>query len=283
MPDESTSTSSDSPPLEVVLRLRHPGDTYAAENNDEARRRFWQPFIDGSRRRNGNDEPLEPATFEMCIRAAFSAALQSHLRSLAVRSVTSAEGQRRRATAAMIVVRTRIIGYSSLELGLTLEPIKKVVELFDGNYEYFVTFLGQYGPLSLQESLDSGRTYFGPSDPIAGQLFCDVAPDPRLKATFAVLQVQIAAQPSEKSATAEKARWLWVLSNTSLVVPTLLAAIYLYTILSRIHEREAQIDKAYQELIRVQLELIRTAYHKEDRPASAAQSKTPPQVPAPTP
>jgi len=232
---------------ETIVRIRHVEEARFAEMRQrDPRDTFWKGF---TRREPG----VEPDELEARVRVRFAPTLKSYITSIAP-AVATPESQRRAAAASAIVVRSRVRGYSSLELGLNFEPINRLVELFDGKFEYFVAFLGAYVPLAFQLSIQSP-----PWDPnwdrIFSELSFDFEPSPAVVAAFP------AAEPRQPSARArgvlDKARWTWILANTSLVVPTLVAAFYIYIILSRFHEREAAVDKAYHELVHDQLEFIR--------------------------
>jgi hypothetical protein len=287
MNDSSSDYSPDPLRSETILRLSHPFEGSRTQriatainepsSTEDARRTFWGPFLE-RRRQEQDTERYDADYLESQVRSNFSRSLKSYFETIASPTIITPEGQRRAAAAAAIVVQTRIRGYSSMELGLSLEPINKVVELFDGRFEYFVAFLGMYVPLAFGASLHTNGWYVDWGTP-ARQLTCDVTAAPTLVAAFQASPAPAGASAPSGPTTAEKARWVWILSNTSLVVPTLVAAFYIYTILSRSHEREATIDKAYQELIRVQSELIRSAFTKIESTVPSVSSSP---VPSPS-
>jgi hypothetical protein len=279
MNEPSIDSSPETLRAETIVRLRHSTESISVSRPGNAREAFWRPFLENSER----DEHLEWSAdaFEGRIRSVFSRALKSYFESIASPTIITPDGQRRAAAAAAIVIQTHIRGYSSVELGLMLEPINKVVELFDGNFEYFVAFLGMYIPIAFQRSLSGGGWDDEGWDTVAGQLVCDVTAAPSLVAAFGAASYPQRAPVPASTTAADKARWVWMLSNTSLVVPTLVAGFYLYVVLSHSHEREATIDKAYQELIRVQSDLIRSPFTRTEK--SAAQTPVDSASPSPVP
>jgi hypothetical protein len=256
---------------ETIVRIKHIRDNgQPPHSQDNPRHAFWRPFlIAGSQRQlEITDDRLEAR-----IRSSFSQSLKSLLEGIANRYDASPDGQRRAAAVSAVVIETRIIKYSSMELGLTFEPISKVVDAFEGRYEYFVAFLGMYMPLAFQRSLH-GNWYPGEWEDVAGQLSYEIKPASSLRSAFDRKGAGDAAATSKHSTITafDKARWAWVLANTSLIVPTVLAALYLYILSSHMHERETELDKAYQELVRVQLGIIHTAYGKSSKPIKATST-----------
>ena len=67
------------------------------------------------------------------------------------------------------------------------------------------------------------------------------------------------------------AQWLWIASNTTLVVPVLIAAYFLYLAWHGLDRRTDALEKAQFELIRAQSELINAL--SVNRPSAAAMSQ----------
>jgi hypothetical protein len=65
----------------------------------------------------------------------------------------SAYNLEKAAIASRIVVKTEIGHYSSLSLLMLLEPIKEVIDLFEGNFDYFQVFLSSYIPIAFAEAV----------------------------------------------------------------------------------------------------------------------------------
>jgi F0F1-type ATP synthase membrane subunit a len=55
----------------------------------------------------------------------------------------------------------------------------------------------------------------------------------------------------------DKAKWMWIISNTSLVVPVIIAAIFIILFSIYLKDRNLEIDKQYQKLYEIQNELIK--------------------------
>jgi len=130
---------------------------------------------------------------------------------------------------------------------LVIEPVEKLVNLFDSNFEYFHTFFDTFLPSAFVASLARNR-----EDNVTN-IFLDhrdfnfnATASDELKAAFTPKQeestgtsVTIAASqdeaslPPPKTVSAditkmEKAQWYWKVANFSLVVPVILALLVLY-------------------------------------------------------
>jgi hypothetical protein len=246
---------------ETVVRIRH-AEGFAVMRERDAKAAFWNAFT----RVLPDDSRINADELDARVRVAFAPTLKSYLTSIAP-ALAVPESQRRAAAASAIVVRSRVRGYSSLELGLSFEPVNRLIELFDGKFEYFATFLGAYVPLAFQRSIQSPYWY-SEGDAIFSQLSFDFEPSPAVVAAFSSIDSE---HPSRLTRGMwDKARWTWILANTSLVVPTLVAAFYIYIILSRFHEREAAVDKGYHDLVHDQLEFIRVVRETQKPTGSSA-------------
>ncbi len=157
------------------------------------------------------------------------------------------------------------ISYSSIGFDLSIEPFEKAIDLFDNNFEYFRIFLDQYIPKSFLSSLSvyDDRLPLGVS----------INSTSEFKNDFEKTKDSENQSTEEQSATKDntttkwdKAKWLWSLTNGSLVVPVILALVILFVTFNKIESifkirqdnyKEIQIEnekilKNYQELIDLQ-------------------------------
>lgn len=122
----------------------------------------------------------------------------------------------------------RNISYSSLGFDLSIEPVEKVIEIFDNNYELFRIFLDQYIPecflssisvnndsLPMDVSIDYPDSYKDSFNKKTGN---------QQRKTAESLE----NNSQQSSGKWEKAKWFWSMANGSLVVPVILALIVLY-------------------------------------------------------
>lgn len=160
-----------------------------------------------------------------------------------------------------IIFNTRITGYSSINLELSIGGLKKVVEVFDNDFDSFRVFLEAFVPQAYARVFDS-------SD--AQRLDSDIQiPDSFAKA-FVTTQSPAAGVPvalpahlgSEQSPSNahERAEWLWKLANGSLLVPVVLSLVVLYLGISMLHDIGKSQNKMMKPIFDHQMKLL-----EEDR------------------
>ncbi len=208
---------------------------------------FWRPFlrVTEDSNRDSSDE-LSPLVLESRIRRQFPTRLKEFLRSQVASAEASRESERA-VLADRLIVRVKEISYGSIDLSIAIEPVEALITLFDGNFEYFEAFLHTYVPLAFRDALhpEFGR-YYGRWADIVYEADLSVRPGAGLVQAFSAprsISQQIATAPTF-SAKQQYAQWLWVASNTSLVVPTILAAFFLYLGWQSVDKRFAAIDEA---------------------------------------
>ncbi|MCT8338568.1 hypothetical protein MG296_00750 [Flavobacteriaceae bacterium TK19130] len=158
------------------------------------------------------------------------------------------------------------IRYASLGFDLIVEPFEKAAQIFDNNYELFRIFLDQYIPESFRSSLSIYNDNF----PIS--ISIDYPADFRNEfESRNIDNVQMAASNGNRNkmnSKLDKAKWAWTLTNTSLVVPVILALVVLYLTFNKfeiieknrqytfkeINVERDKLLKNYQELINLQKE-----------------------------
>jgi hypothetical protein len=155
------------------------------------------------------------------------------------------------AIASKIVVKTEIGYYSSLGLLMWLEPIKEVARLFEGNFDYFQVFLGAYIPIAFAQAVGD--------EAFADGMQYQVEVPASLRNQFSEMHAGgsgaegAAHGPSTQMG---KANWAWIISNTSLVVPVLLAAAILYVAFTKLNEWAGSERKAFERVIEFQAQAI---------------------------
>lgn len=117
-----------------------------------------------------------------------------------------------------------IDGYSSIQLGLSMEPINKIAEIFDNDFDSFRVFLEAFVPVSIDAVLPVS---------VLDEIDCSVHLPDSIKNKFETKQPSLIVQPTTtalplQAAAREKAEWLWRLANGSLLVPVLLALAVAY-------------------------------------------------------
>jgi hypothetical protein len=159
------------------------------------------------------------------------------------------------------------ISYSSLGFDLFVEPLDKVVKLFDNNFEYFKVFLNQYIPNSFIHSIQL-HNYDIPLDVsiIYPSELSDAFMSKKTSNNETIGSNNSITQP--KFNKGDKADYLWILTNFSLVVPVILALVILIVTVNKIdtifkirqdnfievQKENDVIFKNYKELIELQKE-----------------------------
>ena len=159
-----------------------------------------------------------------------------------------------------IVISVTDINYSSLDLGLEVEPISKLVELFDGNFEYFEAFLRTYVPEAFQASVFGQNRNSVKWAPIYSQLSYDLTVEHSLHTAFLSRSPSSQNPAPQEWTSSKKAQWVWVAANTSLLVPTILAAAYLWWASEDLRERYNEIGTTSSNILKQQNELIDSCY-----------------------
>lgn len=146
---------------------------------------------------------------------------------------------------ATIIFGVRIVGYSSINLDLSVGSLTKVAEVFDNDFDSFRVFLEAFAPrayASVFNSNDAKRLDSNVQipDQFAKAFATTTSPSPA-----AGLPVTPPEQQSP-SAAREKAEWLWRLANGSLLVPVMLSLVVLYLGMSMLSD----IGKSQNEMMK---------------------------------
>lgn len=284
----------DSATFKLRFEHRQFAESSDRTRGEDPRSRFWQPFLSSER---AVPVPLSIDKLERSIlRGSFAAALATRIsRAADVMSRQRDESAgfrvsslRRLSRADFSVTVVGKIRYGSAEISVFLTGAKRVAEAFNNDFELFRTLLEAYAPDAWNQAL--------PTDSV--ELTCDVMDADGLKALF---QQQLTAAPATAPAGAspaedEKARrlrWLWIVSNTSLILPCLLALAVLYAVsqhvshfesnvadrMGRLEAREGELLKIYQaretELHKALLDAVKLASTRATEPACCCHTHSP--------
>lgn len=169
--------------------------------------------------------------------------------------------------------------YNSLDLTLSIDGLDGLFRLFDGDLELFADVLQQYSPAVFAGVL--GSLSKSPA-PVSARLpKTDELESPfshaRLAATESEAPVPQTAHvhTGDTEATPRKTRFLravWALSNTSLIVPTLLALIVLYFSTKSLDAEKEILQKRSAELHSLETALLESSAAREKALFSAIAS-----------
>lgn len=151
--------------------------------------------------------------------------------------------------------------YSSLTFNLSVEPISSAIELFENNYQVFEFFLNQYIPVCFYSALDLRN----------GSNFLEFNISFENRKEFAdkfnndgLIESNIKNENQQNKNNWSK--YIWILSNTSLILPTILIIICFYYYFERIVEYRME---SYREINGVRDNLL-----KEYQELNEFQKKT---------
>lgn len=138
------------------------------------------------------------------------------------------------------------IYYSSLGFDLIIEPFDKAAELFDNNYELLRTFFDQYVPESFLSSLamPSNLSIIPISINYPNEFKIDFENINKVKG-YSNMDYSNSNFNQNKW---DKARWAWTITNTSLVLPVILALFLLYFIYNKLEFIEKNRQEYYDDI-----------------------------------
>jgi hypothetical protein len=163
-----------------------------------------------------------------------------------------------------ILFKARVRRYSSLVFGVDISGIESLARLFDGSYDTFELFLDQYIPEAFRATYRDWEGYAEYS----------IIPDAAIRDAFSSLHSRdnrINAKPLEAM---QRAKWMWILANTSLVLPSIAALAGAFLMVSAVdrqqdrlnqtiarnseldQSRERDITRAYNDLIKGYSDLL---------------------------
>jgi hypothetical protein len=186
--------------------------------------------------------------------------------------------QERMAAAAGITFSTRIAGYSSLNLDLSVGSFKQLAKVFENEFDSFRVFLEAFVPIAFAEVFDkeaADRLDFAVTIPASVEHSFNTAAADITVPQVAASSPGVAGSPG---VARERAEWLWRLANGSLVVPVLLALLVLYQGLKMLGDIRATQYEALKPILEHQLKLL-----EEDRHRLLRDAASPSPTPATTP
>jgi hypothetical protein len=194
------------PTPHFTVRVSHRRE--ALEASGDSKDRFWRQF-----RRTLADDEFGPSRLENALRNRLPAALSERAAGhRLLRGQRVGDGE-----VSAPVFSIVSLDYGSLNIGMVVEPVEQAVKFFDGNFDYFRVFLQAYVPVAFEAALWQAEAD------------CEfkISYEPAFATRFATL-AKASSVPAPTSLSETRARWAWIAANTSLVVPTVLAAIYMY-------------------------------------------------------
>ncbi len=227
----------------VVIRLKFQGVARndAPRGQADARALFWWRalYLGDSRFDEREHDSGEFDEYEDQIRRKFGAHLYERLR----------EHCGERADLAGTFLAVRELRYGSLELGVLVEGVDKFAKCFDENFSAFRLVFEHYGAVALNQSIS----------PVA-RVECSIDNADEVERAFRADADGVSAASSPGTAVdakdADRERrarqfgWLWILSNTSLILPVLLALWVLHEVRADLaeerHVQQARGDEVFQ-------------------------------------
>jgi hypothetical protein len=203
--------------------------------------------------------------YERRVEASFGRELKQQLR----RYLTENFATEREVTRTLrrVYFRTRIRGYSSLQLAVAVKGMKSLAKAFDDDFDLLKMFLQTYTPIAFSDSVG-----------VSG-MRNEVEAEAQIPKTFQEEFQGEDKTPSKSSRissgigalvgmSSDRATWLWVISNLSLVVPVLLSLAVLYVAFDGLNQERETLRKAATDLSSKSDEVI-----KEQRARSASFDK----------
>jgi uncharacterized membrane protein (DUF485 family) len=238
------------------------------------KRDFWQPFLDKfynlpeiqNELKNNQLEGLVYTVDQL--QKGFVEDFPDALKYQLIKTFLGHEDKR--SLASSLNIKVTDLHYSSLAFDLVIEPIEKLAKIFDGNFEYFLVFLSGFAPQALESAVAGvlgTNSVFGDitsallvetrkTDKVEGEF--DKVANELNKPTTNIDKPVFNASRENPPGLLDKAKvnWLWAISNTSLIIPVVLASIFIWHAWKTVVARSTELDKRYNELIMTQKQLI---------------------------
>lgn len=178
--------------------------------------------------------------------------------------------QERLAAAATVSFATRIAGYASLELAVSVGSLSQLAKVFDGEFESFRVFLEAFTGVVFGDIFDTAaadRMEFTVSIPSSIEQQFRAAPvTGDLPSQQSAPPVSLPGAPSQGAAR-ERAEWLWRLANGSLILPVLLALLVMYQGVKMLSDIRSTEYEAIRPVLEHQLKLLEEDRHRFSREA----------------
>jgi hypothetical protein len=257
-------SSAEETPLHLTLTFRHRDES----RDEDGPNAFWKQVQ--SRYRNSGFEEAPPRRLEERIIDAFGRDLRDTL----INDYMLGRGKRNRhrrfpgeeflidyelsreASAPSFAFQVTGINYGSLSLGLDVVGAKGLIEFFNNNFALFQTVLSQYAPIAFAVAATGYDTAY-----IEG-LTCTVNAPRQVSEAFSGPDSRAGSADSIDDKVAVPMRgqalnWAWIVSNTSLIFPVILALFVIYMALQSLTNERAEMSKEMLQLQERQNEVIR--------------------------
>ena len=211
---------------------------------------FWQEVL--------NEPALDVRGLERRFELRFGPALKRHLPVSSFIPTTYnfdklpvevlVQSRRRQVAAEELIIEARVVGYGSMEVELIFGTVGKLVSAFDANVELFEMFLATYLPIAFSEAVPLAARNSAVLEGLQADFDFTTDIPLSLRQQFSALPVP----PLRKSgdpAVFDRAKWAWAISNTTLVVPVLLALGVLYVAFSHLSSLTTAPTQLYQDLL----------------------------------
>jgi hypothetical protein len=195
---------------------------------------FWKALVK-ERRFNEGTEPTTEALEER-LTSWFGEHLRSRLafhfshvwQASRTQDISPLEEEQRKHIS-LISFRLFNLHYGSLDFSIEIAGLKHLVALFEGNFDLFDIFLSTYVPVAFAEAI--GYRDLNPTN-------IDIFSSPTLRSAFSAYSTVPQPVTTTPSPLMDpRMRWIWMITNGSLVVPILLSLAVLY-VGARLLERE---------------------------------------------
>lgn len=216
----------------------------------QIKKSFWTPFLN-TIDKNSADRIISADALENRIRNQFPHELKRYLLSLEGSNEIKKDSPFKG-----IVISVTDIKYGSLDIGLIFEPFEKLKNLFENNFDYFEVFLKSYSLLAFRDTLANSYGLNPLLDDAINNLDVDITYNRNLIANFQNISAQYSNQSSTSNRLQFRANWLWIVSNTSLLVPILIASAVLYFSYVRLQANEKNLTDNTQKLYQIQNQII---------------------------
>lgn len=132
-----------------------------------------------------------------------------------------------------VLFKVRIRRYSSLVFGVDISGIEALAKLFDGCYDSFELFLNQYIPEAFQATYSAWE----------GSAEYNIQPDSKVRDAFSLVYQESKPRKATTSMAMQRANWMWIIANTSLVLPAIFALLGAFLLTASIDKQQEKLDQ----------------------------------------
>jgi hypothetical protein len=160
------------------------------------------------------------------------------------------------------------VTYGSMTMELSVAGVKDLVELFDNNLDVFKVIFAQCAPAALIQSVDDLTLS-------ADYITCEVDASLSLSRAFSEgnkpRKLGTSREVQERSIEAIK--WAWVTSNTSLIIPAMLALAILYVAFQALQNDRKDLRESVLVLQKEQTEVLRLLTEQKEHLNSGSTAR----------